>query len=108
MGRGHRVLGSGRSARIGLQWDLLFGERADQLEGEPQTLFGITVKLASVHPPIDGAHVPDAAYLGGELAADKADELLDDLRYGEAKRFTMCSKIGTRCGNSCHWNLLQI
>jgi hypothetical protein len=31
-----------------------FGEHPDQLEGKPQTLFGITVKLASVHPPVHG------------------------------------------------------
>ena len=81
----------------------LFGEHPDQLEGEPQTLFGITVKLASVHPTIDGAHVPDTPDVGGELAADEADELLDDLRDGEAKRFTMRCKIRTRCGNGCQW-----
>ena len=76
-----------------------FGERPDQLEGEPQTLFCITVKLASVHPPIDGAHVPDTADIGGELTAHEADELLDDLRDGEAKRFTMRCKIRARCGD---------
>jgi len=59
-----------------------FGEHSDQLEGEPQTLFGITVKLASVRPPIDGAHVPDAADVGSKFAADEADELLDDFRDG--------------------------
>jgi hypothetical protein len=79
-----------------------FGEHPDQLEGKPQTLLGITVKLASVHPPIDGAHVPDTTYLGGELAADEADELLDNLRDGEAKRFTMRRKIRARRGNGCH------
>ena len=84
-----------------------FGEHPDQLEGKPQTLFGITVKLASVHPPIDGAHVPDTADVGGELAADEADKLLDDLRDGEAERFTMRRKIGARCGNGCQWNPLQ-
>jgi len=85
-----------------------FGEHPDHLEGKPQTLLGITIKLASVHPPIDGAHVPDAANVGGELAADEADELLDNLRDGDAKRFTMRRKIGTRCWNGCHSNLLQI
>src|SRR5579872_1749805 len=81
----------------------LFGEHPDQLEGEPQTLFGITVKLTSVHPPIDGAHIPDTSDIGGELAANEADELLDDLRDGEAERFTMRRKIRTRCGNGCQW-----
>jgi len=70
-----------------------FGEHPDQLEGKPQTLFGITVKLTSVHPPIDGAHVPDATDVGGELAADEADELLDDFRDREAECFTMRCKI---------------
>ena len=59
-----------------------FGEHPDQLEDEPQTLFGITIKLASVHPAIDGTDVPDSADVGGELAADQADEkaLHDALR----------------------------
>ena len=30
--------------------------------------------------------------------ADEADELLDDLWDGETKRFTLCCKIGARCG----------
>jgi len=85
-----------------------FGEHPDELEGKPQTLFGITVEFASVHPPIDGAHVPDAADVGGEFSADEADELLDDLRDGEAQRFTMRCEIRAGCGNGGHWSLLQI
>jgi hypothetical protein len=72
------------------------------LEGEPQTLFSVTVKLASVHPPIDGAHVPDTADVGGELTADDAKELLDNLWDREAERFTMRCEIRARCGNGCH------
>jgi hypothetical protein len=64
----------------------LFGEHSNQLEGERQTLFAITIELASIHLPIDGAHVPDTADVGCELAPDEADELLDDLRNGKAKR----------------------
>jgi hypothetical protein len=79
-----------------------FGEHPDELEGKPQTLFSIAVKLTSVYPPIDGAHIPDTADVGGELAADKADELLDDLRDGEAKRFPMGCEIRSRRGNGCH------
>jgi len=85
-----------------------FGEHSDQLEGEPQTLLGITVKLTSVHPPIDGAHVPDSAHVSCELAADEAHKLFDDLRNREAKRFTMCCQIRTGCGNGCDWDLLRI
>jgi hypothetical protein len=84
-----------------------FGEHPDQLESESQTLFGITIKLASVHPAIDGTHVPDTPYESGELAPDNADKLLDDLRDGEAKRFAMRWKISGRdagtvaIGTSC-------
>ncbi|MGB6688257.1 MAG: hypothetical protein WBE76_10480 [Terracidiphilus sp.] len=63
----------------------LFGQHPNQLERKPQTLFGIPVKLTSVHPPIDGTHVPDSADVGGELPADEADELLDDLRDREGR-----------------------
>jgi hypothetical protein len=49
-----------------------FGEHPYQLEGEPQALFGITVELTSVHPPIEGAHVPDTADVSGQLAPDAA------------------------------------
>jgi hypothetical protein len=79
-----------------------FGEHPDQLEGKPQPLFGIPVKLASVHLPVDGAHVLDANDPGGELAADETDELLNDLRDGEANRFTVRSKIRARFGNRGH------
>jgi hypothetical protein len=73
-----------------------FGEHPDQLEGKPQTLFGIPVKLAPIHPAIDGAHIPDTANAGGELAPDEADKLPDDLRDGEAERFTMRCKTRAR------------
>jgi hypothetical protein len=71
------------------------------LESRPQTLLGITVKLASVHPPIDGAYVPDTTYVGGELAADEADQLLDNLRrfsFGRNARetFYMPKKLTAR------------
>src|SRR3954452_13931061 len=42
-----------------------FGQHSDQLKGKSETLFGIPVELASVHPSIDGTHVPDAADVGG-------------------------------------------
>jgi hypothetical protein len=74
-----------------------FGEHPDQLEGKPQALFGIPVKLASVHPAIDRSDVLDTADVGGEFAADEADELLDDLRDREAKRFTMRDNVRARC-----------
>jgi hypothetical protein len=47
-------------------------------------------------------HVLDATDLRGELAADETDELLDDLRDGEANRFTVRSKIRARFGNRSH------
>jgi len=37
----------------------LFGEHPVQMEGEPQTLFCVSVEIAPLHPLIDGAHVPD-------------------------------------------------
>jgi hypothetical protein len=82
-----------------------FGQHPDQLERKPQTLFGITIELASVHPAIDGAHVPNTADVGGQLASNEADELLDDLRDREAKRFTVRCKIRPRCGNGCLWKI---
>ena len=46
------------------------GEHPDQLEGKPQTLFGIALELAPAHPPVDGAHVLDGTDRGGEVSAD--------------------------------------
>jgi hypothetical protein len=57
-----------------------FGEHPDQLEGESQTLFGIAVKLTSVHPPIDGAHVPDTA--------DVVNRRWSDFQHSEVHRNT--------------------
>jgi hypothetical protein len=70
-----------QASQPGLDRDgiLFFGEHSDKLEGEPQTLLGITMKLASIHPPINRADVPGSARIGGELAANKPDEILDDL-----------------------------
>jgi hypothetical protein len=61
---------------------LSFGEHPDQLEGKPQTLFSIAVKLASVHPPIDGAHVPDTADVGSQLAPNDANKLIHNIVDG--------------------------
>ena len=36
--------------------------------------------LIAPHPSIDGAHVPDAADLGGQLTPDERDEFLHNLR----------------------------
>jgi hypothetical protein len=71
-------------------------------------MFGISVKLTSVHPAIDSTHIVDATDVGGELAADQADKLLDDLRNGEAECLPMRCEIRAGCGNGCHWNLPQI
>lgn len=65
-----------------------FGEHPDELEGEPQTLFRITRELASLHPPIDREHIPDTAGVGGEHAANNADDLLYDHRH---RRFVPAS-----------------
>lgn len=58
-----------------------FGEHPDQLERKLQTLLVIPVEFASLHSPINGAHVSDTAYVRGELAANNAEELLCDLRH---------------------------
>jgi hypothetical protein len=79
-----------------------FGGHPEQLEGEPQTLFGITVELASAHSPVAGAHLLDSTGRGGELAADWADELCGALGDGDANRLTVRAKIRARFGNRGH------
>jgi hypothetical protein len=88
-------------------WIFSFGEHPDQLEGKPQSLLGIPVELAPLHPPIDGAHILDSADVGCELAADETNKPLDDLRDWEADRFAMRCEIRPRCGDGHHRNLLQ-
>jgi hypothetical protein len=53
-----------------------FGEHPDQLEGKPQTLFRITVKLASVHPPINSSHVPNTDLAKGGMSCTKMSQLM--------------------------------
>ena len=49
-----------------------FGEHPDQLEGKPQTLFGITYSSLPFIHRSTAQHVPDTPDVGGELAADEA------------------------------------
>lgn len=74
---------------------LSLGEHPDQLESKPQALFGIPVEFTSVDPPVDCAHVPDAANVGGQLAPDEANKLLHNLGDGELEiwNFHRCHEL---------------
>jgi hypothetical protein len=77
-----------------------FGAHQDEFESEAQTLFLLTVKRASVQPPIDSERVPDTADVGCEFSPDKPHELPDDLGVGTRSTPPCARRTGGDAGSS--------